>query len=943
MTTIIDNQLSNLQEAIAWVSTNLQGERRQQTYDNLVKNRIQLKKIKSALQEKPAIVLYGESQQGKSYLVSSLLSTNNSVFKVVDKDNDKDYDFITEINPIGQGAESTSVVTRFSVSAVSDIQGYPVKVKLLSITDILLILCDAYYNDIKDYTNQLKEIDIRKAVQNMKQRCEGRAVERNRIYVTEDDVLIMRDYFEQHFRSKAPYISDADYFRSVSQFIEHTDANDWCDIFAILWNNNRQFTELFKTIIQHYRQIQFAKELYTPYSAILREPAGAAILDVKRLHELNQLESARKITSVAIVGGKQMEYPIPASILCVLAAEVILQLPNTLSQEKTFLQNSDVLDFPGARARLDKKEEDIVDNTLIPQLLLRGKVAFLFNKYSDNLMINTLLLCHGKKQAGPRFMPYLLKDWIETFVGKDAVEREVFMQKAQIAPLFVIGTMFNLDLKKDQNDRPGDSTSLTARWQQRFETVYHKELFGEDCQWLEEWTPNTPFRNFYFLRDFYYSSPAEGNIFTGWNRNGGTEQELVLHPNYPDFYEELKKSFLNFPFVQRHFENPQKAWSEASSINKDGSAYIIQNLTTATQNINSAREDKFKRDIQNISHSIISELVKFYYDESSNNNILRAKQLAGETQAALDIAFGKDPYCFGKLMQCFILTEGDVYRIFHEEFLHVDLTTQKEIGQYVYIRMKAVGIDPNNTFETNLDILSRAYEMQADECREYFEKRGVDLNELFFTPDNGMKSISQTLAEHLEKYWFDTWLRKDKYNALKSLLDETTIANLLDMFHALYTKLGLTAFVAKSIRKYVDRFGANVDEIQEMIADMCAEILNKFVSNAGYSYLTDDAIQSLKDANVEQNLGLNFSLNTPALETITPANIAQIFEAMDDLDSIKNNLGENAKYVPGFESRKRWSELLKIGFVFVQDIPNYDVAANKQLGEIKAKFETINN
>ena len=651
----------------------------------------------------------------------------------------------------------------------------------------------------------------------------------------------------------------------------------------------------------------------------------------------------RKVSFVAIVEGKQIESSIPASILCVLAAEVVLQLPNTLSQEKTFLQNSDVLDFPGARARLDKKEEDIVDNTLIPQLLLRGKVAFLFNKYSDNLMINTLLFCHGKKQAGPRFMPYLLKDWIEAFVGKDAAERERFMQKAQIAPLFVIGTMFNLDLKKDQNDRQGDTTSLTARWQQRFETVYHKELFGEDCQWLEEWTPNTPFRNFYFLRDFYYSSPAEGNIFTGWDRNGGTEQELVSHPEYPNFYEELKESFLKFPFVQRHFEDPEKAWSEASSINKDGSVYIIQNLTTATQNINSAREDKFKRDIQNVNRAIIAELNKYYHDENSENNLLQAKRVAGETQAELDIAFGRDPYFFGKLMQCFILSEGDVYRIFHEEFQQVDLTLQRNLGKYVYIRMRAVGIDPNNTFETNLDILSRAYGMTTDDCKKYFEEHDIDLNELFSNSDDGMKNISQTLAECLENYWFDTWLRNHNFDALRSLLTEATACNILDMFHDLYVKLGLTSYMAKSIRQYVDKFGTNVDEIQEMIADMCAEILNKFVSNVGYTYLTDDTIQSLKEANAKQHLELDFSFNDQTEKIVTPADIARIFDAMDDLETIKNNLSANVQFVPGFICRKRWSELLKIGFILVQDIPNYDVAANQQLGEITAKLDTVNN
>lgn len=935
----IDTQLENLATAIDWIKLNLKGERRQSAYDALVGRRIQLKKIRAALSENPAAVLYGESQQGKSYLVSSLLSTEESAFKVIDQKTGEGYDFITHINPIGQGAESTSVVTRFSIKPVSAIDGYPVKIKLLSITDIVLILCDTYYSDIKDYIKPLKEAEIRSSVEQIREKVS--TLNTSQSLVQEDDVLIMQDYFKAHFSSKAPYVFDADYFRVVSQFVERASISDLVDVFSILWNNNPQLTSLLSSILQEYSQIRFVQELYVSYDAILREEYnGAAILNVLRLHELYAAGKQKQVDCVAIINGVENKFAISASYLCTLTSEVILQLPKALAEDKPFLQKTDVLDFPGARARLDKKEEDIIDNTYIPQMLLRGKVAYLFNKYSDSLMINTLLFCHGKKQAGPRFMPDLLKNWVESFVGKDPEARQLFMNKSQIAPLFVIGTMFNLDLQKDQNDIKGKTDSLSARWEQRFETVYHKELFGEDCKWLDAWTVSAPFNNFYFLRDYYYSSEGQGNIFKGWNRNGGKELTEIIPEDYPDFRILLKQSFLDHPFVKKHFANPEEAWDEASTLNKDGAEYIIKNLSVASENINVAREDKFARDLKKITMDILAELSKYYHDESSDSNILNAKRLAGEAQAALDIAFGKDPYFFGKMMQCFVLNEGDVYRIFHEEFQKSNLVIQKDLGKYVYIRMKAVGLSPENDFDTNLDILSKAYEMRPDDCKQYFESRGVDLIELFSNPDNGMRNISQTLSELLEDYWFNTWLREKNIHNLQQLLDETTISNVIDMLQALYTKLELTKIVAQSIRQYVDKFGSNIDEIQEMIADMCAEILNKFVSNVGYTYLSEDAIQSLKEANEKQNLGLDFAFSAVKPETIVPSKIAEIFEAMDDLDTIKKNLdNEHLRYIPGYNSRRKWSELLKIGFIHTQDIPNYDVEANKRLGVIRKKFE----
>jgi hypothetical protein len=106
--------------------------------------------------------------------------------------------------------------------------------------------------------------------------------------------------------------------------------------------------------------------------------------------------------------------------------------------------------------------------------------------------------------------------------------------------------------------------------------------------------------------------------------------------------------------------------------------------------------------------------------------------------------------------------------------------------------------------------------------------------------------------------------------------------------------------------------------------------------------LSSDEILALKEADEKQNLGLDFSFQNNSNQSITPQNIAEMFEAMDDLEEIKNNLdNERLQYIPGYNSRKRWSELLKIGFIQTQDIPNYDVEANKKLGEIKKELESL--
>ena len=112
--------------------------------------RRQLRKISEALSENCSAAAYGESQVGKSYLMSSLLSAPNAPFVI--ENNGVRYSFIDQINPSGGNntkQESTGVITRFTIKQnVPQMKDY-IKVTNLSVVDIILLLADSYYNDVK--------------------------------------------------------------------------------------------------------------------------------------------------------------------------------------------------------------------------------------------------------------------------------------------------------------------------------------------------------------------------------------------------------------------------------------------------------------------------------------------------------------------------------------------------------------------------------------------------------------------------------------------------------------------------------------------------------------------------------------------------------------------------------------------------------------------------
>ncbi|MDR2824912.1 MAG: putative virulence factor, partial [Prevotellaceae bacterium] len=435
----IKTQLNVIEKSIKWVkeTDSMHGAKGENAYRNLRNYRRKLNKKKFALEGNPAAAMYGESQMGKSYLVGSLLSESGKPFTVIDGQGNS-YDFINKINPIGKGAESTSLVTRFSTDYKWINSAFPVKAKLLSPVDLALVLCDSYYNDVKAKVDiALKSDAISEKIAALCSKYESKSTQQT--LFSEDDILDIHDYFYSNFSTKATNVIHSEFFNKIPSLIAKTQADEWSEIFALLWNNNEKITKLFSELLKQYAKLDFSSEIYLPVDAVLRD--NGTVLDVARLHEIygkyEGSEPNYKAETAIMIWKNGQEKTInnfSKSYLCALTAELIFRLPNELEASKQFLKNTDLLDFPGARHRLGIHEEDIEDK-VIPQMLLRGKVAYLFNKYSYSEKINILLFCHSDRQSAQSVMPEMLNNWLGDMIGKTPEERNAFINNSKVPPL----------------------------------------------------------------------------------------------------------------------------------------------------------------------------------------------------------------------------------------------------------------------------------------------------------------------------------------------------------------------------------------------------------------------------------------------------------------------------------------------------------------------------
>jgi len=930
-----------INEGVQWADSYLKESANANATYELKRYRRKLAKIKTAVIQKPVIALFGASQVGKSYLVKNILSDEKNTLMIIDPRNEANSkNFIQEMNPEGHGSESTSVVTRFTHSPNTSVNKLPVKIKLLSAKDIISILCDSYFSDYKKRkaSADFKKNDIEAFVNTLPNYF---SPNNTQYYLTEDDVLDIEDYmvkfFEAGFKNKLDAYKDANYWRAVSRNIHKIMPENWLNIFEILWGNQPKLSGVFKKLITQLAAIKFPKIIYSDFDAVLRK--NGTILDVKCLKLLH----FNTDDDIAIEHEDGKQFAVNRNTLCALSSEVILNISANSVECNSFIKEMDILDFPGARTRLqlDENEELLDDN--ISEMLLRGKVSYLFNSYSLNYEINNLFVCTHSKQSNVRGLPELVNNWIEYNIGKDALERTKTLNDFSTPPLYIVFTWWNNQLEYDQdNDNKPD---VSYKWKHRFETLFNEELVGS-YNWNKNWVSNGTFKNFYLLRDFKYSK----DFFDGFESQ---DKEIGIRPERKGYYDIIKSSFLQSPLVKTFFKDPVETWEHTSTPQNDGSKFIISSIKEISGN--ALRTKRYLEICMEAKQMVETELNKYYHSDEADGQIRKAAKDGAEIHAVMNIIFGKDAYQFGNFIEHFTVSERNIFEYYHEKLKDILLVQAPAPKAYQLIREGTPGLDSAKSFDENVEVLRKQYHhATAQEVQDFYKKKDIDLNELFYGGLNNLKNSSDVLAEGARDYWFKSKLSIENFSDFIKLgFEEHQVERLLDNLKTSFDeKLHLTKIIAANIRSYVDNL-KSIDLAEEMIAHITAGIINEFVNSVGWSFFSDVEKNKIEETNTINNLNLILPDSEDIFHSIektdsTESNALTIEKLINFMDNLNENLNripldiETVKNVPMIKNYRRWRELMKISFIANCNIPTYNVEANHLLGGILNKIRLAN-
>lgn len=725
-TAIIDKQIDIINQAIAWSEKHSVS-----TFptEELKELRRQTKQIKSALEENCSVAAFGESQVGKSYLINSLLSSPEIPFVI--ENEGVNYSFIDSINSSGGNisqTETTGVITRFTAKSSSNLKPGLVRIKNLTISDLILLILDSYYSDLKiNPETALSSEEINSRVKKLQKSDKKRSVQG---ILTEDDVKDIRDYCVQVLGSVAQSIIRSDFFTIIPQVIHQYLPEKWVDIFSILWNDNQSINNLFSLLISEYAKIDFVTSCCIPFEAVLRK--NGTLLKIEWLDRFcgvtnETQENDVPTTNVFDDEGNLIVSGFSKASLSALIAELTFVLPSDIIKERPFLQKLDLLDLPGARAREQVHENDA--EKILPTILRRGKVAYLFNKYSRSLKISSILFCHHNDMKSEPTIGNMVSDWIYKNIGAIPDERYQSLTHTNgISPFFFIATKFNKELELEKNDSPDDLEGLDNHWK-RFDIVYPEII--KPATWFDEWTTDPissrtqPFQSLYLLRDFYWSN--KNKVFTGYSDQGekSSETGIYEHLEFPDFLSHLRESFLRNKFVQKHFDSPQKAWEGVATINNDGSKLIIEDLNAIAEVLKEARDTRYKSELIRINEKVRDRLLPYYEPEDEQQNNAKLVRQIGDIRMNLHTNIGSHPELFGNIIDSLMLPV-DLIRNLTYDIVTLKSETPRDVNEIIFIQ-KMVGLSSQLSREENISKLESYYFKEEEELDEYFREKDFRL------------------------------------------------------------------------------------------------------------------------------------------------------------------------------------------------------------------------
>lgn len=601
-----------------------------------------------------AAAVYGPSQVGKSLFVGRVLLPSSDDYSPLGRDEQngppayfQHLSFNTDLNPQSGSNEATALVTRFTTKdriAASTAPEYPVMVRALTRAQWLRVLARGYAVECVSADKTWGDEQLEALVEDAHRRYSGNEVDRKWRMDLLDVFAYMRTVDKRGFPAKEAVLNGL-----LTRYPLNQDG--YVAVAAqMFWNNWGSLTALFMRINEFLKRISMNER----DPAILTHWAGVRfLLDSQRakVHERRTSRCFQRVEwadfklieqkgwfcldySPGRGGGNEQLETIQASML-----ELVMPiLPHRLSEDwRKVIEQIDILDVPGMRAGRSgaeqgkRKAADTLEEQM--EIVKRGKVAYLFERYVEELQIQTLLLlARGGNLEVTGQMKFHIDKWGRARYGEDVWPQKV---KDTFPALFLGIT--GIDEEFRTRNEYADAMLYEARLSQIADALgpVMTEFGGKGKK----------FSNVYPLR------------YPGtWDAN-----EAQMEKEGKERWNRAGDAFLKSKHVQAYCRNPEEKWACAIKDSDGGLSLIAaawREVTTAEK-----KQEQLETSVAEVYGRLLQLGKSWVVDPNSNVDREKRIQLADRVltwltanpQAVYDrVQALEHSLCFD---------EGDQYRI----------------------------------------------------------------------------------------------------------------------------------------------------------------------------------------------------------------------------------------------------------------------------------------
>ena len=734
------------------------------------------------------IGVFGASQVGKSFLVNGLASDGG---KLTTDWGGKEISFINLVNPTGGDHEATGVATRFTHAPSSALEAggktFPVELTVMRPAEIAMILCNGFFGDMSFTAEDKKELNSSLYTQEALMASVDAASGNEDWLLPEGGAPIIDRADAALLASYVSVVSSSfdlgkqevggPYWTAVRRLAPRLNQAGLEALLSPLWGRLDACTLMFRKVVGEMVKLCGARKVYAGLDAFVEnEDAPEGKMKQKKL-TVNSIDTVSSLfkgagDSIKVAFEKQDGSAAVADIDFACMGAITLELLFPL-KEHGGAGDFDVLDFPGARTRDENKYDDFVKDAELskggvtsyitdhgPELLRRGKVDYIFSRYTQDRAVDVLMLCLNiSAQTEVSSLTTIVDNWISLNIGASSAERA----KATRSPFLCVLTRSDEAVGKDIGRAQGTPSAAPTLISKAFEKL------GQSS-WINDWN-GRPFSQIFMAR-----SPgwAKGLIVTNTETREeyGIEQgKAASGKSIEDAIGECRASMATDRLASQVYGGVEHAFDAMMKLNDGGISEIKAFISKSFTGYNESRT-RLDALVQGKARDALTFISPF---AGSGSGTRRDAALEKARFIARGLAQCDETACIqGCIRTLLELDDGDL----RERYLR-DYTEYKNAPRFAQacmdvLKEKLSGLCSGPGFDalfsmvdgawtggasnfTRFDDARERYSFFYDQVKDRFIKSGAELRERFATL---MQDLSQALGEsafsmdlqsHLEK------------------------------------------------------------------------------------------------------------------------------------------------------------------------------------------------